>query len=109
MVRCADGHLLWSLPMLVITLEVEAATLTIRLDGQLAGLGVRELARQWRAAASKQPCQRMLLDLEGVTTIDRSGKEFLKLVHRRGHHLAGGITSRALLEEIAREDVAGLL
>jgi hypothetical protein len=95
--------------MLVITFETDAVTLTLRLDGQLAGPGVRELARQWRAAASEQPYQRMLLDLAGLTAIDLSGKEFLKLVHRRGDRLVGGVTSRALLEEITREDVAGLL
>ena len=103
LVRCADGHLLVSILMLVITLETDASTLTLRLDGQLAGPGVRELARHWRAAASKQPYQRMLLDLAGVTAIDLSGKEFLKLVHRRGDQLVGGVTARALLEEIRRE------
>jgi ABC-type transporter Mla MlaB component len=108
-VRCADGQLLLPLTMLVITLETDAATLTLRLDGQLAGPGVRELARHWRAAAFKQPYQRILLDLAGVTAIDLSGKEFLRQVHRRGDRLVGGVTIRALLEEITREDVAGLL
>jgi ABC-type transporter Mla MlaB component len=92
----------------VITLETDAATLTLRLDGQLTGPGVRELARHWRAAASKQPYQRMLLDLAGVTAIDLSGKAFLRQVHR-GDRLVGGVTIRAFLEEITREDVAGLL
>jgi len=86
--------------MLMITVESEAATVTFRLDGCLAGAGVDELARHWSAAASNQPHQRVLFDLAGVTSVDVLGKEFLAQVHRRGDTLVGGATTKAIVEEI---------
>ena len=85
--------------MLMITVENEAAMVTFRVDGCLAGHGVDELARHW-SAASGQPHQRVLLDLTGVTSVDLLGKEFLAEVHRRGDTLVGGPTTRAIVEEI---------
>jgi anti-anti-sigma regulatory factor len=86
--------------MLMITVETEAANVTLRLDGRLAGPEARELARGWSAAAFKQPHQRVLLDLTGVTSIDGVGKEFLSQATRNGDRLVGGVTTRAIVEEI---------
>ena len=86
--------------MLMITVETEPAMVTFRLDGRLAGAGVDELARHWSAAASNQPHQRVLFDLAGVTFVDVVGKEFLAQVHRHGDTLVGGVTTRAIVEEI---------
>jgi hypothetical protein len=86
--------------MLMITVENEAAMVTFRLDGHLAGLGVDELARHWSAAASNQPDQRVLFDLTGLTSVDVLGKEFLAQAHRHGDTLVGGATTRAIVEEI---------
>jgi ABC-type transporter Mla MlaB component len=89
--------------MLMITLETDAPTPTLRLDGQLAGPGVRELARHWHRAAFTRPDQRVLLDLAGLTSVDASGREFLAKVHRHGDTLIGGDTTGALVDEIRRD------
>jgi anti-anti-sigma regulatory factor len=85
--------------MLMITMESEAALVTFRIDGHLAGAGVDELARHWSAASSR-PHQRVLFDLTGVTSVDMLGKEFLAQAHRHGDTLVGGVTTRAIVEEI---------
>jgi ABC-type transporter Mla MlaB component len=93
--------------MLMITVESEAAMVTFRLDGHLAGFGVDELARHW-SAASSQPDQKVLFDLTGVTSVDGLGKEFLAEVHRRGDTLVGGVSTNAIVEEI-RASSAGAI
>jgi anti-anti-sigma factor len=86
--------------MLMITVEADAPTVTLRLDGRLAGPGIRELARSWSAAASKQPNRRVLLDLAGVTAVDASGKDFLAKAYRQGSKLIAGAATRAIVEEV---------
>jgi hypothetical protein len=86
--------------MLMITVETDAAMVTFRLDGRLAGPGVCELARNWSAAALNQPHQSVVFDLAGVTSVDVLGKEFLAQVHRHGDRLIGGVTTKAIVEEI---------
>jgi ABC-type transporter Mla MlaB component len=93
--------------MLMITVESEAAMVTFRLDGHLAGLGVDELARHW-SAASSQPHQKVLFDLTGVTSVDGVGKEFLAEVHRRGDTLVGGANTSAIVEEIRATSAAAI-
>jgi anti-anti-sigma factor len=86
--------------MLMITVEADAPTVTLRLDGRLAGPGIRELARSWSAAARKQPHRRVLLDLAGVTAVDASGKDFLAKAYRQGSKLIAGAATRAIVEEV---------
>jgi len=86
--------------MLMITVETDATRVTFRLAGRLAGPGVRELARNWSAAAFNQPHQRVSVDLTSVTFVDALGKEFLAQVHRHGDTLVGGVTTQAIVEEI---------
>jgi anti-anti-sigma regulatory factor len=93
----------WSVLMLMITVETEAADVVLRLDGRLAGPAVNELERNWQAAAVKQPRRRVLVNLEGVISVDGRGKEFLAHVHRRGDTLVAGTTTRALVDEITSE------
>jgi ABC-type transporter Mla MlaB component len=89
--------------MLMITLEADAPTPTLRLDGQLTGPGVRELARHWRATAVARPHQRVMFDLAGLTSVDALGREFLANVHRLGDTLVVGGTIGALVDE-SRQD-----
>src|SRR5262245_15791758 len=86
--------------MLMITVDADAPTVTFRLDGRLAGPGIRELARSWSAAASKQPHRRVSFDLMGVTSVDSSGKEFLAEAYRQGSRLIAGAATRAIVEEV---------
>ena len=89
--------------MLVITVEAEATNVVLRLDGRLAGPSVGELERSWRAAVFKKPRRRVLVDLEGVTSVDVRGRAFLAHVHHRGDTLVAGTTTRALVDEIISE------
>jgi hypothetical protein len=89
--------------MLMITVETDAPTPTLRLDGRLAGPGVGELARHWRAAAFTRPHQRLLFDLAGLTSVDALGRKFLAEVHRHGDTLVGGVSTGALIDEIRRD------
>lgn len=87
--------------MLMITVEADATTITtLRLDGRLAGPGIRELARSWTAAARNQPHRRVLLDLIGVTSVDALGKDFLAEAYRQGSKLIPGAATRAIVEEV---------
>ena len=86
--------------MLMITVETEPAVVTLRFEGRLAGPDVRELAKNWTADAFKQPHQIRLFDLTGVTSVDVIGKEFLARAHRNGDQLVGGVTTRAIVDEI---------
>jgi anti-anti-sigma factor len=88
--------------MLMITVEADAPTVTtLRLDGRLAGPGIRELARSWSAAARKQPHRRVSLDLMGVTSVDALGKDFLAEAYRQGSRLIAGAATRAIVEEVS--------
>jgi anti-anti-sigma regulatory factor len=91
--------------MLMITVETDTATVTFRLDGRLAGPGVRELARNWSAVALNQPHQRVLLDLTGVSSVDDLGEEFLAQVLRHGDRLVGGIMTEGIVEATRAKSV----
>jgi hypothetical protein len=86
--------------MLMITVDAKPSIVTLRLDGRLGGPEARELARTWNPAAFKQPHQTVVLDLTGVTAIDVVGKAFLAQAHRNGDRLVGGVTTRAIVDEI---------
>src|SRR4029453_14646079 len=92
--------------MLMITVETDAPTVTtLRLDGRLAGPGIRELARSWSAAARNQPHRKVLLDLIGVTSVDGSGKNFPAKAYRQGSRLIAGAATRAIVEEVQTRSV----
>ena len=86
--------------MLTITVEKHRAQVTFRLDGRLAVLEVRELARIWTAAVLKRPRQTILFDLTGVSSVDAAGKAFLARAHAHGAAFIGGAATAALVEEI---------
>jgi anti-anti-sigma factor len=86
--------------MLMITVEDEAAGVTLRLDGRLAGAEARELARYRSSAAFNQLRQAVALDLTGVISVDGEGRDFLAQAHRRGDRLVEGVATRAIVAEI---------
>ena len=85
--------------MLMITVEPDTAAVVLRLDGRLAGLEARELAANWNTLPFKQPGQRVVFDLTGVTSVDRAGLEFLAKAHRNGDSLIGGATTKWIVEQ----------
>ena len=91
--------------MLIITVEADTTIVRFRLDGRLAGAGVRELARHWSAAVFNQPQKRVLVDLTGVSSVDVLGKQFLAEVHRHGDSLVGGAATKGVVDEISNRPV----
>jgi hypothetical protein len=86
--------------MLMITVETEGASVTLRLEGRLTGPESRELARYRRAAGFERRHQRVSLDLTGVVAVDREGRDFLARAQRRGDRLVGGTMARRIVDEI---------
>src|SRR5262249_25476144 len=87
--------------MLRITVYDNAESLTVQLEGRLAGPWVVELEDYWEStrASHRQPVLRM--DLTGVIFIDAAGKEFLAARHAEGaEFLARGCLMRAVVAEI---------
>jgi len=85
--------------MLMITVEACADSITLRLDGDLAGGEARELAR-YRTSRTLARYRHVALDLTGLMSVDHEGKRFLARAHRRGDTLIGGATTSALVAEI---------
>jgi ABC-type transporter Mla MlaB component len=76
---------------------------TLRLEGQLSKPELGELSKTCDRAAFERPNRRLLIDVTGVESIDRHGRDFLAEVHRRGSRLIGrGATAAivAIVDEI---------
>jgi hypothetical protein len=86
--------------MLTITIERAQAQVTFRLDGRLAVLEVRELARIWTAALLKRPQPKILFDLTGMSSVDAAGTTFLARARAHGATFIGGAATIALVDEI---------
>lgn len=78
----------------------EPDSVSLRLDGRLAGPWVDELrASCHRASTRRQRCA--AIDLTGVTYIDGDGKALLAFLWRQGAELrASGCLTRCIVEEI---------
>ena len=87
--------------MLMITTQIDAQSVTFRLEGQLAGVWVRELAATWSSAIPGMSAKTVWVDLAGVTYIDAQGLEMLTLMARHGAAIvAPGSLNQGLAEEI---------
>jgi hypothetical protein len=89
--------------MLRITTHIDETTLTLQLEGRLAGPAVIEAERCWQVACAENPGRPRRLDLRGVTFLDQEGKSFLNRVFQQGaNFLSSGCLTRAYVEEITR-------
>jgi anti-anti-sigma regulatory factor len=87
--------------MLKITPYEAAGALRLALEGRLVGAWVCELEHCWRAAKARDPGRPLIVDLTGVTFIDRAGRYLLQLMHRHGVDLvASGLLQEDLLEHL---------
>ncbi len=88
--------------MLKITGQRDAAldSMSLILEGRLAGSWVEELNSYWRQmSVSQQSCT--VIDLTGVTFIDVNGKALLTKLWQQGAELrAEGCLNRCVVEEI---------
>lgn len=95
--------------MLKITEQrgLEPDSLSLRLEGRLAGPWVEELSASCRRISIRQ--QRCtMVDLTGVTFIDADGKALLTHLWRQGAELrASGCLTRCVVEEIRSNELGG--
>lgn len=82
---------------------IEKDSLSLILEGRLAGLWVEELNSYWGKLTESQQ-KTAVLDLSGVTFIDATGKALLDRLWRQGARLcATGCLTRCIVEEITGE------
>jgi anti-anti-sigma regulatory factor len=88
--------------MLRITTHENAESLTLQLEGKLAGPWVQELETCWQNCEKCDGKHAIHFDLTGLTFIDAAGKELLKALCRRGvKFTATGCLMKAVVAEIA--------
>ena len=87
--------------MLMITTSDGAQGLSFRLEGQLAGPWVQELAAIWNLTLLSLPERPVCVDLAAVTYIDTDGFALLTLMARQGASInAPDSLNQSLVEEI---------
>lgn len=88
--------------MLRITCTNESNSPTLKLEGKLAGAWVDEVKKAWRSIQQPAGGQALIVDLNEVTFMDRSGEELLKQMHAAGVVLSSqGLYIRRRLGQIA--------
>jgi anti-anti-sigma regulatory factor len=80
--------------------DAELASISIILEGKLAGPWVEELNAYWCQISGNRQSNRVI-DLTGVMFIDADGKELLTKLWQQGAELrAAGCLTRCVVEEI---------
>jgi hypothetical protein len=87
--------------MLRITVTEDALEEKWILQGKLTKGSVAELLSTWRASTARPNSKRRIVDLEQVTSIDKSGEEALSIMIRDGATvLASGVYTKHLVDEL---------
>jgi len=93
--------------MLRITVHDNPGSLTVQLEGRLAGPWVRELEECCQSILARRRQPGLCFDLTGVTFIDAAGKRFLAAMHTvRAEFLTRGCLMRAVVAEITDAPVS---
>jgi len=95
--------------MLKVTTANQNQTITIKLEGKLAGPWVEEVTRVW-VDTTRAPRTGYVVDLRSVTFIDNLGKALLATMSRQGAELiAADCLTRNIVDEIrnSRENAKG--
>lgn len=95
--------------MLKITEQrgVDVDSLTLVLEGRLAGPWVEELRASWQALSANEH-HHVVINLADVTYIDAQGKTLLACLWRQGAELrASGCLTKCIVEEIRRNEPGG--
>jgi anti-anti-sigma regulatory factor len=96
--------------MLKVTTTNQNQTLTLKLEGKLAGPWVQEVSRVWVDTAMS-PRNDCVVDLRSVTFIDRLGEALLAKMSRQGARLiAADCLTRNIVDEIRNSNAeSGIL
>ena len=85
--------------MLRITLLDGPGQVTLKLEGSLVGVWVKETEAAWRSAKAAVTGRPLVVDLRAVNRVDQAGVYLLALLRQRGVRL---VTSGAAMAEIVR-------
>ena len=89
--------------MLKVTTTNQNQTITMKLEGKLAGPWVQEVTRVWVDTA-QSPRSGYVVDLRSVTFIDNPGRTLLATMSRQGaQFIAADCQTRNIVDEIMRE------
>jgi hypothetical protein len=92
--------------MLRITTHEKPESLTIQLEGKLAGPWVQELDKCWLNCGAREGKTFIRFDLTGLTFVDAAGKEFLAARYGEGAELvAAGCLMKAIVAEVTQSPV----
>jgi ABC-type transporter Mla MlaB component len=87
--------------MLRATIQEAEDSLTLKVEGRLAGPWALEAHDCWQNLVASKPRTTIRVDLTGVTMIDATGKALLARAHADGAELvASGCLMRAIVEEM---------
>jgi ABC-type transporter Mla MlaB component len=87
--------------MLRITVTETAVEERWTLQGRLTKRSVAELVSSWRASVGQPPARCRIVDLNEVTSIDKSGEEALLMMVRDGAtFVASGVYTKHLLDQL---------
>ena len=88
--------------MLRVTTTSQNQTITLKLEGKLAGPWVQEVTRVWDDTA-QSPRSDYVVDLRSVTFIDIPGQALLATMSRQGAKLiAADCLTRNIVDEIQK-------
>jgi|ERR1700739_4151524 len=90
--------------MLRITLLNGLEQVTLKLEGNLVGIWVKETESAWRSAKTATAGRPLVLDLKAVNRVDQAGVYLLALLHQRGVRLvACGTAMAEIVRTIEKE------
>lgn len=90
--------------MLKITLKEQPSALTLILEGRLSDPCTSEAEQCWRDAINRAGDKEMILDLNGVSFVDRAGESLLSRILERGATVqTGGVCMGHLIEQLRQQ------
>ena len=90
--------------MLRITVMQNALEERWILQGQMTKQSIAELVSSWRASTAQASPRRRVVDLNEVTSIDKSGEEALAMMAEDGAtFVASGVYTRHLVEQLGAQ------
>jgi ABC-type transporter Mla MlaB component len=90
--------------MLRITLLNGLEQVTLKLEGSIVGMWVKETESAWRSAKTATAGRPLVLDLKAVNRVDQAGVYLLALLHLRGVWLvACGTAMAEIVRTIEKE------
>ena len=87
--------------MLRVTITENGNEQKILLEGELAGRDLAELKTAWNSHRASREGRRCIVNLNGVTLIDRNGESMLMEMRREGaEFVASGVATKYQLESL---------